>query len=150
MPDQQALKGFTLKTEDPNSVKPAMLQVVYGEVYAPNRLDAQHEFMTAEEIRLMAWRFAKNGMTQKVDVNHDNNPVAKVEIVESFIARAGDPDFLEGSWVIGVHIEDPETWQKVLDGELNGFSLEAMVTREVSEVELDFPEYLTGFTTETL
>lgn len=126
----------------------AMLQVVYGEVYAPNRLDAHNEFMTAEEIRKAAWAFAKKGINQRVDVQHDNKVVANVEVVESFIAREDDPVFLAGSWVIGVHIDDDDTWARVMAGELNGFSMEALVRRHASNVELEFPDNLTGTTTE--
>jgi len=125
-----------------------MLQVVYGEVYAPNRLDAHNEFMTEEEIRKAAWAFAKKGINQRVDVQHDNKVVANVEVVESFIAREDDPVFIAGSWVIGVHIDDDETWERVMAGELNGFSMEALVRRHESEVELEFPDTLTGVTTE--
>lgn len=126
-----------------------MLQVVYGEVYAPNRLDAHNEFMTAEEIRKAAWSFAKKGINKRIDVQHDNKVVANVEVVESFIARDDDPDFLAGSWVLGVHVDDDAIWEKILKGELNGFSMEALVRRFTSDVELDFPDVLTGQTTES-
>lgn len=125
----------------------AMLQVVYGEVYAPNRLDAHNEYMTAEEIRKAAWAFAKKGITQRIDVQHDNKVLGQVEVVESFIARDDDPDFIPGSWVVGVHIEDAAIWDRVMSGELNGFSMEALVRRSDKEVELEFPDHLSGSTT---
>jgi hypothetical protein len=49
--------------------------------------------------------------------------------VESFIARSGDPTFVEGAWVVGVHVADDALWQRVLDKEINGFSYEAWVSQ---------------------
>lgn len=123
------------------------LQVVYAEVYAPNRLDAHNEYMTAEEIRKMAWRFLASGKTGQIDIQHDNE-VVKAFVVESFIARDDDPLFIPGSWVVGVYIEDPKVWQMVLDGELNGFSMEAYVTREERTLEVQMPTLVSGDTTE--
>lgn len=121
-------------------------QVVYAEVYAPNRLDAQNEYMTADEIQKMAWKFLAQGNTRKIDVGHDNKLV-EAAVVESFIAREGDPIFIPGSWVVGVYIEDPVTWQKVLDGELNGFSMEAFVKRTEQTLNIEMPSLVSGDTT---
>jgi hypothetical protein len=63
-----------------------------------------------------------------IDYNHDNADLSSdVHIVEYFIAREGDPDFVPGSWVVGMYIADDTVWQKVLDGEINGYSYEALV-----------------------
>jgi hypothetical protein len=50
-----------------------------------------------------------------------------VHVVESFIVRAGDTDFIEGSWVVAMRVEDDTLWQKILDNEINGYSYEATV-----------------------
>jgi hypothetical protein len=126
---------------------PEYLQVVYSEVYAPNRLDAHDEYMTADEIRKMAWRFMGADKTRSIDMMHDNILI-EAQVVESFIAQAGDPTFIEGAWVVGVHIADPDVWQKILNKELNGFSMEAYVIREQQEIEIDHPIMATGTTSE--
>jgi hypothetical protein len=124
----------------------AYKQIVYAEVYAPNRPDSDGEFMTAAEIEKMAHAFAKKMTLDSIDVQHDNQKVAGICIVESFIAREGDPDFISGSWVIGVHIGDEDTWKKVLAGKINGFSMEALVVREKKEVEIEIPPVVSGWT----
>lgn len=123
-------------------------QIVYGEIYAPNRPDAQGEFMTAEEIQKMAHEFMSSKKMDQIDILHDNK-VTKASVVEMFVAREGDPDFIPGSWVAGVHIEDPAVWQRVLKGELNGFSMEALVTRHSREVEIEIPPVVTGLTSKS-
>lgn len=101
-------------------------RLVYAEVYAPNTMDTYGEFMSAEDIKLMAHRFMQLDLSQSIDTNHDNVPNGSYP-VESFIARADDPDFTEGAWVLGVHVPDDAVWEAVKSGELNCYSFEAMV-----------------------
>lgn len=108
-------------------------RIVYGEVYAPNRLDTYGEYMTAEDIKLMAHRAMKLDLAVIIDTQHDNVPNGSYP-VESFIARAGDVDYTEGAWVLGVKVPDDATWNKVIKGDLNGFSYEAWVTPQETEI----------------
>lgn len=125
------------------------LHLVYGEVYAPNRPDSDGEYMTAEQIMKMAHDFVRKQRVDQVDQQHDNEAIPGVTVVESFIARKDDPDFIEGAWVVGVHIPDDDTWEKVKKGEINGFSMEAMVVREDKEVELEIPPVVSGVTSKS-
>jgi hypothetical protein len=124
-------------------------RLVFAEVYAPMRPDSDGEFMTAAEIQKMAHKFAADGRLTQVDQGHDNTTTPGIQIVESFIARKDDPDFLEGSWVVGVHINDDTTWEKVKKGELNGFSMEAEVIRDEKVVELFIPPVVSGRTSKS-
>lgn len=127
------------------------LHLVYGEVYAPDRPDAQGEFMRKDEIRKMAHDFARKMLQKSIDTMHDNDVVEEKDlcIVETFIARKDDPDFLEGAWVIGMHVPDEELWAKIKKGEINGFSMEAMVVRHDFEGEVELPEQITGNTSKS-
>lgn len=133
---------LTIKKTDGSPHK----RMVWAEVYAPNRPDVDGEFMTAEEIEKMAHDFVRKGRLDQIDVQHDNTTVKGVQAIESFIARKGDPDFIEGSWVLGVHVDNDAVWQDVLDGKINGFSMEAMVTKEEVEVEIEIPPVVMGRT----
>jgi len=134
---------IVLKTDKPDE------HLVYGEVYAPNRPDAQGEFMRAEEIKKMAHNFVRKGRMSSIDVMHDNHVVPGLCIVESYIAKKGDPDFIEGSWVIGMHVPDETLWQQIKKGEINGFSMEAMINRDEQELEIDVPPVVTGITSKS-
>lgn len=104
-------------------------QVVMGELLIPDVPNSYGDIYTRESIKEFCYEFAMRGFG--IDVNHDNvdvNAAGGVYVVESFIVRAGDPDFIEGSWVIAMKILDDAIWQQVLDGEINGFSYEALVT----------------------
>lgn len=120
-------------------------QVVYGEVYVPNVPDSQGDWATADDIQQMAWDFLKEGRLSKIDTNHDLQ-VNGCLVVESFIARKGDPDFIEGAWVLGVHVPDADMWEKVKKQEINGFSLYGMATTYKEECEIEIPDTVWGTT----
>jgi hypothetical protein len=109
-------------------------RIVYAEVYAPYVLDTYGEFMVPEDIETMAHRFMCLDLREVIDTNHDNVPNGSFP-VESFIARDNDPDFTEGAWVLGVKIVSDEVWDKIVRGDLNGYSFEAMV--KLVEYDLD-------------
>lgn len=104
-------------------IKSEAERLVYGEVYVPYRLDVQDEYMKPEEIRKACHKFMKLGGPDMVDSNH-NQFRAGCSIVENYLAKANDPDgYYEGSWVAGGHVHNDATWEKVIKGELNGWSM---------------------------
>lgn len=121
-------------------------QLVFAEVYCPDTPDSDGEFMDAEGVQEAAYRFMKTMKLDSVDTQHNNELVPGCCVVESFIARKGDPDFIEGAWVVGMHIDHAETWDKIKKGEINGFSIEAMVNKTLTEVEIIVPPFLNGKT----
>ena len=121
--DANGLKRIVIKSEEQ--------RLVYGEVYAPMRVDTDDEAMTADEIESMAHNFLAQGSTSKVDVSHDYQESGCL-IVESFIARKDDFDgFVEGAWVVCAKIIPDELWLQVKKGEINGFSFAGKADREV-------------------
>ena len=125
------------------------LRIVWAEVYAPNIPDSDGEFMDAEAIRTMAYKFLKEKKLDSIDVQHDNKLVPGAHVVESFIARKGDDTFIEGSWVVGLHVPDDSTWDRIKKGEINGFSIEAFVTKQPTEIEIEIPPVLMGKTSKS-
>ena len=124
----------------------AKQRIVFAEVYAPDRPDSDNEFMTSEEIRKMSYKFMKEQKLSQIDSQHTNELVNGAHVVESFIARKGDPDFIEGAWVLGVHIPNDSDWAKVEKGEWNGFSIEAFVQKELVDIEVELPAQMAGWT----
>lgn len=127
-------------------IKSTDRQLVYGEVYAPMDVDTHGEFMTAEGVEQMAHDFLASGRVDKIDVQHDQNPSGSY-VVESYIAKQGDPDgFVEGAWVLGVKVEDPELWSKVKKGELNCFSFMGPTARVQIDAQMKIATSLSGRT----
>lgn len=120
-------------------------RLVTGQVYAPDTLDSHGHFMSKKELRRVAHQFMSDGLLTSIDVQHDNNPVDAV-IVESFIARKGDPDFEEGAWVATTKINDYHIWNLVKQGVLNGYSFEILTYRQDVDVEIEYQSWYYGFT----
>lgn len=114
-------------------------RIAYGVVYAPDVPDAHGDFMEAGEIEAMAHRFLAEGRVTSIDTEHDLTDNGSV-VVESFIARKGDPDFPEGAWVVGVHIPDAGLWEQVKKGEIGGLSMYGLVMMEDATLEIELPD----------
>ena len=121
------------------------LQIVWGEVYVPDVLDSQGDFASAQEIMNMAYGFLSKGITDSIDINHDGEKCGAC-VVESFIARENDPDFILVSWVVGVHVPDTDQWNLIKSRELNGFSMEGTGFKTRQTVQFNVPEILKGET----
>lgn len=100
----------------------AAQRIVYGEVYVPYERDTDGNWMTPEEIEKMAHRFMERLRVTKIDRQHDGEPDEGV-VVESFIARPGDPDFTPGAWVLATKVANQETWDVIMRGEITGYSI---------------------------
>ena len=114
-------------------------QLAYGAVYMPMIPDSQGDFMTEAEIEKMAHGFMKDGLLRGVDTQHDLCDNGAV-VVESFISREGDPDFLiKGSWVAAVWCPD-DIWPMVKSGELGGFSMYGKGERIPTMITIEIPD----------
>lgn len=127
----------------------AAKRMVWAEVYTPDVPDSDGEFMRAAEIEKMAYGFMRSMKLDSVDHQHAGVQVEGACVIESFIARKGDPEFNEGAWVVGMHIDNDDMWEKIEKGEVNGYSMEAMVIKEQQDVEIEMAPVLTGKTIAT-
>lgn len=83
-----------------------------------------------ETIEKMMRKYFRENKIHKVNVNHDpKQQKQNIYMMESYIV--GDrnesklfPDLPEGSWVATYYVDNDEVWEKIKDGEYNGFSLE--------------------------
>ena len=123
--------------------------LVFAEVLIPNVLNVYGDFHTEQSVREFAYGFMVDGFG--IDINHDNVDVSSsIYVVESFIARENDPDFVQGAWVIGLLVKDAEIWDKILTGELTGYSYEAIVTMLPIEIMAPTNRLFSGKTEKNL
>lgn len=105
-------------------------QMVFGVVLAPDEFDLQGDIMEAEEIEKTAHNFL---MSSRV-IGFRHSEVEEAELIESYITRKpfqlNGETVKTGSWVIGVHVSDPETWRLIKNGEITGFSIGGSGKRE--------------------
>ena len=114
-------------------------QMIWAEVYVPMVPDSQGDFMSAQEIEQAAHNFMRGQRMYNIDTEHN---LQKNEscVIESFIARPGDPEFVPGSWVVGIHIVDPAQWAAVEKGEINALSMYGSGAREDALIEIEIPD----------
>lgn len=103
-------------------------RLVLGEVYVPydpadpSTVDSQGHATTAAEIEQAAHAFLQESRQNQVDVQH-NGQCGYGCVVESYLARQGDPSFTPGAWVVGIRVTDDATWQAIEKGDITGISL---------------------------
>jgi len=120
-------------------------QIVFAEVLVPETPNVFGDYWTKDAIKDAAYAFAMSGYG--IDIDHGNDDITGlVYVVESFIARQGDPDFIEGSWVVAMKILDPQIWQDVLEGRINGYSYEAIVSFLEATLQMDDDGVRSGYT----
>jgi hypothetical protein len=121
-------------------------QLIYGIVLEPDVIDSQADFVPAREVEKAAHLYLKKALRGKASVSklqhrvsafsRFNTTKGSVVPVESFIAPVdftypgSQEQVTAGSWVICMHVEDPELWQDVLDGHYQGFSIGGKGSRE--------------------
>lgn len=120
-------------------------RIVYAEVLVPETLNAYNDYHSERSVREFAYSYMINGFA--IDVEHDENDISgKAYVVESFIARADDPDFIEGAWVMGMYINDDDLWEQIKNRDLNGFSYQALVGMAGVDVEVPVLNSVAGRT----
>ena len=112
-------------------------QLVYGVVLEPNAIDSQDDFMLPHHVERTAHGYLKKairGRSSVAKLQHGahrggfSKTQSSIVPVESFIAPVdfsydGKEQIKKGSWVLAMHVEDPELWQDFLDGKYRAFSV---------------------------
>ncbi len=103
--------------------------LIYVTVMEPDIKDLQGDYYSAAEVEKAAHSFAKGGMVNRIDVNHNSQPVPEFSVGESYVLKTKDkehfPETKVGAWVMVLKCDDlqSETWQKVEKGQFNGVSI---------------------------
>lgn len=130
-----------MKTENAVQIKKfdSARQMIWMEVYVPMVPDSQGDWMTAPEIETTAYNFMRGQRMYNVDTEHNLQKNDSV-VIESFIARAGDLEFVPGSWVVGMHVLDSKVWSGIEKGEINAVSMYGSGQRDDATIEIEIPD----------
>lgn len=111
--------------------------LIYGIVYAPDEVDTDGDFATAEEIEKAAYSFMKNLRLQNIDKDH-TFVNEDAYICESWLVRANDALFANepiGSWAVCIKLESEALKQAVKSGEIAGISMAGESDSKEEEVK---------------
>lgn len=112
----------------PIVIKSKVKRVVVGPVLIPGEADHEGESLTAEKIEDVAYQFMSD--FRYIDLAHSLKQVGIP--VSSDVLRQPETHLLQdgtnlelpvGTWMLGVKVEDPETWKAVESGAMKGFSI---------------------------
>ena len=90
-----------------------------------------HVYFTKETIEKISRKFLEESNHNTTDINHDGDSVQENTLLESWIVE--DPemdksnkygfDVPVGSWMVSYQINNQDTWKKIKNKELNGYSI---------------------------
>ncbi len=96
-----------------------------------------------EQIELVSLKFAQGKYNQNANMNHDKNSIIdNITYYETWIVTdpandksnaLGFKDIHAGTWMVSAKIEDTETWNKIKEGDFNGFSIEGLFNLELEQ-----------------
>lgn len=108
----------------------AEMMRAYGIVYAPDDIDSQGDWASANTIRRAADRYMREGLSRNVDSEHNFRESGHY-VAESWLVRAGDalfPNEKPGAWAVGIQLTDPIEWAELQAGTREGLSLAGSAT----------------------
>jgi hypothetical protein len=90
-----------------------------------------HVYFSKDTIAKIARKFFEYNKQNNTDINHDDNITSTNTLLESWIVEDPNMDKSKamgfnvpsGTWFTSYKINDEETWKKIKNGELNGYSI---------------------------
>lgn len=84
---------------------------------------------TAKDIEEIAQKFMKEKRLDIVNINHTGENVEDIYLIESYILNDENrpsyfKDIKNGSWAVSYKVENKEIWNRIIKGNLRGFSVE--------------------------
>jgi hypothetical protein len=108
------------------------LRYVLGYVLVPDVVDAQGDTYSRDEVRKAAWNYMAH--FRNVGLMHKGLVNGKVDLVESYIApvamSVGGSDVPEGTWLLGLRVNDDGLWGDIKAGKLTGLSIGGFAKKE--------------------
>lgn len=134
---------FQTNDEQQEIIGPAMIPD--KRIYRRDKSGFEYEvYFTPETIRTVAQQYMKSGLQHSLNVDHSDKD-AKSYIFQSYIVDSSKginaPKGIEcgdGSWIVGVKVEDKDVWADIKAGKMKGFSIEGLFNQvEVKDAELN-------------
>ena len=124
-------------------------QVVFGIAMQPDmpiyredeKMGAYYGIFSKETIKQIVHKFHREQQTKNMNLDHNEQKQINAYMFSDYIVDSelqiedlkakGIPDAKLGSWLVAYKIQDKNVFEKVLQGEVSGFSIEAMLDTEV-------------------
>jgi len=103
-------------------------RLVYGVVIEPKLIDTDNDWTDEKEIENACHMFMK--YFQESGIDHEFVVEKGLKIVENYIAQSNfninGVVIKKGSWIMVHYVENDEIWERIKNGDLNGYSFEGL------------------------
>ena len=90
-----------------------------------------HVFFSKDTIKKLARKFFEYNKMNNTDIDHDEEITTENTLLESWIVEDPEMDkskslgfaVPKGTWMVSYKINNQETWDKIKEGQINGFSI---------------------------
>ena len=124
-------------------------RMIYGPAMIPNKFIIRQDqftgkpyyvFFSKKTINQLSQKYLKKKYTDKTNIEHTPVNLKGVNVVESWIIEDSDYDksiklgfkkLPEGTWMIGMKVDDDKVWDYIKQGKLKGFSVEGYFTEDL-------------------
>ena len=114
-------------------------QIIVGPAMVPQKLIPRKDedgnifyvYFSKETIKNISEKFMAKGYLHNTDVNHDMDITQENTLLESWIiedtefdkSKKYGYDLPEGTWMVSYKVNNPDTWEMIKEGKLNGYSI---------------------------
>jgi hypothetical protein len=121
-------------------------QIVTGPVLIPDQKIWRNEIngyitFDKETIKELQNEFSRNSNLMALNIEHTEENASGSYVIETWLSGSKDKsqelgyNLPEGTWFMTTKIEDNNLWNKIKNGELGGFSIEAIV--DLTEIKMN-------------
>jgi hypothetical protein len=130
--DKEKMSKQRFQTDDEKRIVLGPAMIPDAKIYRKDSLgNPYYVYFSSDTIKMIAEKYMRNKYTDNNDEMHNGKAVSDVYVVESWIKESendkstdfGYGDLPVGTWFVSMKVRNDETWVKVKEGKLNGFSV---------------------------
>lgn len=111
----------------------------------PETKEDYYGYFSQDTIEKIRNKYHKEMMTSSINLDHEDSQYINAFLVESYlldtetrveeVKAKGIEEATLGAWYTAFKIEDEEVFQRVLEGDFKGFSIEAFLNKELKSID---------------
>ena len=130
--DMEKMSKQRFQTDEEKRIVLGPAMIPDQKIYRKDSLgNPYYVYFSSDTIKMIAEKYMRNKYIDNNDEMHNGKAVSDVYVVESWIKESdndkstdfGYGDLPVGTWFVSMKVRNDETWAKVKEGKLNGFSV---------------------------
>jgi len=130
--DKEKMSKQRFQTDDEKRIVLGPAMIPDMKIFRKDSLgNPYYVYFSSDTIKMIAEKYMRNKYIDNNDEMHNGKAVSDVYVIESWIKESendkstdfGYGDLPVGTWFVSMKVKNDETWAKVKEGKLNGFSV---------------------------